>query len=285
LRALQSAGNIRADGGFFLRREADVLANLKRGIAQRKEALRIAMLTDTFAYNRLGIVIASATWGMPADLKITTAVAWTDATNAVPITDIQNLLRLARVRYGMSYNRLTMSRQAFDYMIGTVEFQNKAKPFLATGIGFANLSTQATSDMMALAVRVIGNGVTIELYDKRYWQQDAAGVTTSANYHPINKVIVTDSNLDGDTQSWDFAQGEVIEPVVASMLGGGGWGPMPAGGTFGPIGYATGPADLNPPNITYWGVDRGFPRKRQIQANAVLTVGSFTDSIAVGEPF
>jgi hypothetical protein len=58
------------------------------------------------------------------------------------------------------------------------------------------------------------------------------------------------------------------------------------GAQYGPIAYAT-PADanLNPPGVVYWGVARGFPRKHLLQASAVLTVGTYSDLIAVGEPF
>ena len=56
------------------------------------------------------------------------------------------------------------------------------------------------------------------------------------------------------------------------------------GATRGPISYAT-CESMNPPNITMWGVARGFPRKFMLQANAVLDVGPITDPVSVTEPF
>jgi hypothetical protein len=37
--------------------------------------------------------------------------------------------------------------------------------------------------------------------------------------------------------------------------------------------------------LTYWGVARGFPRKKRLSATAVLTVGAFSDPISLGPPY
>jgi hypothetical protein len=68
----------------------------------------------------------------------------------------------------------------------------------------------------------------------------------------------------------DWANAVVTESIVGSMVD------MPFGGfdgpQAGPVGYVTSPnTDLNPPNLTLWGVARGFPRKHKLGANAVLT--------------
>jgi hypothetical protein len=286
LRALQQAGTLSGPGAdVFLQREARGLMMLQEGIRQRKETLLVGMLTDSYSYSRLGITFTGASWGMPSDLKVTVSPVWTDAANAHPVSDLTNLYRTAQVRYGKLYNRITMSRQAFDYMIATTEFQNKAKLLLPNGITFTNLITQVTANMVALAEAIIDiPGLTIELYDQRYWDQDTAGNETSANYLPINQVIVTNSADDNNPTIWDWANGEVIEPLVQG-LGDASQGMGNPGPVYGPYAYAVPNRDANPPSIEYWAVARGWPRKHQIQANACLTVGTFTDSIAVGAPF
>lgn len=288
-RRLQQAGTpalAQGEGSFFLNREAQMLDSLRVGILQRIEAMLVAMLMDTFSYNRLGIKITGATWGMPSDLKITVSTAWTDAANATPVSDIQSAIRVGEVRYGKQYRRATMSRAAFEVMIATTEFQNKAKPFLATGIGLTNLDTNVTSDMIALAQRVIGYpGFIIETYDQRYWEQAADGSESSTNYQPLNVVILTDPADDGDATVWDFGQGEVIEPQVAALSDrGNGAGALAGAPVYGPFTYATISDELNPPNLTYWAVDRGWPRKYDRTASAALTVGTITDTIATTDP-
>jgi hypothetical protein len=101
---------------------------------------------------------------------------------------------------------------------------------------------------------------------------------------PINKVGLSNSGDDNDPTAYDFANGITTESIVSGLVKNEMLGTI-GGPTRGPIAYATAPSDLNPPQVVYWGVARGFPRKYRLQATAVLTVGTFTDTIPVGPPF
>ena len=79
---------------FFTDWESQVQFNLKLGLQQRVELLLVAMMTDSFVDDRLGLKV-NASWGMPADLKVVSAVAW-DNPAATPIDEILNLRRLAQ---------------------------------------------------------------------------------------------------------------------------------------------------------------------------------------------
>jgi hypothetical protein len=268
------------DLGFFRDWESRTIFNLRLGIQQRIEVLLSAMMQDSFVYDRLGMKV-NASWGMPADLKVTTATAW-DNVAATPITDLLSMVRLAQVRYGQSFNRLTMSLAAFNYMIATTEFQNRAKAFIPIGFTLTGqYATENTDDMRNLARRVLG--LELEFYDQRYWSQNELGVPSSFSFWPVNKVLLDSSTNDNNAQVWDFANAVVMESVVASLGG----NPITGAGAqaVGPISYATFPENLNPPEITYWAVQRGFPRKHLLQSNAVLTVGSFSDPITATVPF
>jgi hypothetical protein len=279
---LQQAGL--NDNGLLTNFENWVIDALLLGVRQRMEALIIAMWLDSYTYDRFGVKIDGATWGTPADLKVSTAVAWTDSVNATPVNDVWTLKRLARIRYGKNYRRLTMSTQAFLYMIATTEFQNKARTLLAPNVSFVNLNTANLDDMQALASRVMG--MQLEFYDTRYWQQQANGETISRNFLPVNKVVLSDPGDDNKPMVMDFANGIVTETVVAQMVSGANSMLGSLGGPQrGPVAYATANPQLDPPEITYWGVGRGFPRKYELQATAVLTVGTFEDTIPVGVPF
>lgn len=272
------------DNGLVTNFENRIIDSLLLGVRQRMEALIVAMWIDAASYDRLGIIIDGATWGMPSDLKVTPAVAWTDAANATPVNDIWTLKRLARIRYGKTYSRITMSTQAFLYMIATVEFQAKAKVFIPPQLTFTNINTANLDDMRALALRTLG--MEIEFYDTRYWQQQQDGSTFSRNFLPINKVVLSDPSDDNRPMVMDFANGVVTETIVADLVGNANSMLGSLGGPArGPVAYATANPDLDPPQITYWGVGRGFPRKWELQATAVLTVGTFEDTIPVGVPF
>jgi hypothetical protein len=268
------------DRAMFLDWETRTLDAVLLGLRQRMEALIIAMHVGSLSYDRLGITLTNVSWGRPSDLTITTNVAWDTAATATPVADILNAVLIGRVRYGVVYNRVTMSTQAFRYMIATTEFQDKATALLTAGLSFTNLSTAALGQMQDLASRLLA--MEIELYDARYWYQTPAGAVANAPFLPITNVILSSTNDDDDPAVADFANGIVTESVVASLaqtttgdLG---------GRQRGPIAYTTASPDLNPPNVTYWGVARGFPRLHRKAASACLTVGSFTDTIPTTEP-
>lgn len=264
--------------GFFTDWENRTLFNLKLGLQQRVEVLLSAMFQDSFVYDRLGMKV-SAAWGMPSELKPTVSTAW-DNIAATPVSDILIMKRLLNVKYGGDVNRATMSLAAFNYMTATTEFQNRAKAFIPIGFSLPTQYNIAnTQEMQALAVKIFG--ISFELYDQRYWSQDEQGVPSSFPYWPITKVLLDDSNNDGDTRVFDFANTSVIEAKVASLGG----EPIAAPDAVGPLSYVTFPENLNPPEITYWAVQRGFPRKHMLYTNVSMTVGAFSDPIGATVPF
>lgn len=285
LNQLQSIMNGQAmpqDMGLFTNYENRVIDGLLLGVRQRMEALIIAMQLDSLTYDRLGIKITGATWGMPSDLKVTPGVTWDTAATATPVADLWSVRRTARVRYGQEYTRATMSTQAFMYMIATTEYQNKARTFLAPNVSFTNLNVADLTFQQNLAQNVLG--MQIELYDARFWSQGPDGTLVSAPLLPITKVILSNTGDDNDPTAFDFANAVTTESIVSSLAPSEMLGSI-GGPTAGPIAYATVPNDLNPPQITYWGVARGFPRKHRLQSTAVLTVGTFSDTIPVGPPY
>lgn len=253
------------------------------GLSWRSEALRIAMLLDGFSYDRLGIKITNMSWGMPSDLKVTPATPWTTSASATPVADILGVKEVAMVKYGLDLNRMTMSMQAFRAMIACAEFQAKAKLFIASPYDIAgNLTLTDYGTMRPLAEKVIG--MTIEFNDYRYWSTDSTGARESARFMPIEKVILTDSSYDGRSDIWDFANGMVMESLFLGMPNNSVIGSLPSA-QRGPLSYCTFNPTLNPPDLTIWGVKKGFPRRMTLQSNAYLSVGSLTDSIAVTDPF
>jgi hypothetical protein len=270
----------------FLQFVGPTVDSILNGLRMRLEALIVGMYIDQLTYDRLGFKATGISWGMPSDLKITVAIPWTDAANATPVTDILAAKLTAQVRYGIRYNRMDMSTQAFRYMIATTEFQNKAKVVIPQTLSFANFSLLNLEQQRSFASSVL-DVQEINLYDSRYWTQDTAGNISSAPYLPINVVCLSDRNNDQNADVMDFANGIVTESMLmdfapAGVIGAGGFNRQ---GERGPISYATVPPDLNSPNLTLWGVMRGFPRKFMLQATAALTVGAFTDLIPVTEPF
>lgn len=191
-------------------------------------------------------------------------------------------LRYASVRYGKVFNRATMSSAAFNYLVAQTAFQNRAKAaFFPAAVG-ATMPIQAMAQMRPIVEAL--TGLSIEIYDSRYYQQATDGTYANGSFLPVNKVILSNTADDNKRAVTDFASGVVTETLVGQMANTNAIGGLP-GPSRGPISYCTVPGDLNPPNLTAWGVARGFPRKKQLQAHSVLTVGSFSDPIPTTPPF
>jgi len=273
-----------SDMGLFTDQQNRSLAAVLLGVRQRAEQLRVAMLCDGlgFSYDRLGIKLSNVTWGMYSDLKVTVGTGWDTAASATPIADILAVKLTGAVRYGVNYNRVTMSTQAFRLLIATTEAQNKARQYLAPNVSYTNLNISDLAQQKNLMQNVLG--MQIELYDARFWSQDSSGAITSAPFLPITNVLLTDTANDGNGMAYDFGNGVVTESTVARVAGMGVVGGQLAG-SYGPLAYVTPTnVDLNAPGLTYWGVQRGFPRKLQKQASAVLSTGSYSDSISTAIP-
>jgi hypothetical protein len=233
--------------------------------------------------------ISGASWGMPSQLKVTTATpVQANPTTATMTDEILSLKLVASTQFGIDYNRITMSTAGFRAWIATTEFQNRAKLELRSDIGYTNLSLYDLTKQRMLAQSVLG--MEIEFYDARYWSATTAGVIASAPYWPLNKVMLSSTANDNNPMVQDFANGITTESRVMAGFGGG-TNTMNAGviGSFsggmrGPVGYAT-LEGMNPPHVTMWNVARGWPRKHILYANAVYDMGTVTDPVSVTEPF
>jgi hypothetical protein len=98
-------------------------------------SMAAGMLLDTFSYNRFGINVSGATWGMPANLKVTPSTAWSNIA-ATPISDIFTLQQVAWLNYGITYDKITMGLTDFNAMVATTEFANKATLTIGEGVAF-----------------------------------------------------------------------------------------------------------------------------------------------------
>lgn len=250
---------------FLARRVTNALRSVKilRGI------VIAGMVVDSFAWDRLGVKL-NLTFGMHNALKVTPGVLWTTPGSATPVSDVQGMNVVASEQYGFTYDRLTMSRYAYNLMLGTTEYQDKAKG--ASGMYLAaNLPAAQDPRSAVLASAVLG--MQIEIDDSQYQLESADGsIVTGNRYVPQNKVVLTNSAFDGDPSVWNFGNCIVTESIVASFSSGEKL--LPAR-VRGPIGYAA-PANptLNPPQLSVFGVQRGMARRMNRAVSAVLTVAA-----------
>ncbi|MCW5936735.1 MAG: major capsid protein [Fimbriimonadaceae bacterium] len=244
------------------------------GVEARRAALVCAMMSDVGTYNAFGIQFTNMSWGMPANLKTTLAgnrrwIAGNEAT-ALPVTDIREMRDTAIQQYGIRYDRVTMSAAKLQFMASTTEFRNLAAVVrqLDLPVGF-NFNTLELGPLRQVVGAVLD--IDIEVEDAVYFVENEDGTQTSSRYFNAADVILSVKAFDGNTSVWDFANAVVTESIVGNkanvaLVGGGFASPV-----RGPVGYGTGSPDLNPPNITLWGVQRGFPRKHMETATARIS--------------
>jgi hypothetical protein len=276
----------RIDAGRAARRDvslaedyvARTTVEMRQGVFARMETMLAGMALDAFSYDKLGIKITNGSWGMPSDLKVTPTYLWSDATNATPINDLQTLVNVGSTKYGVTYNRITMSTTAFTNATLTAEFRSKAAFYTQiVGVTAQNFPTGDRRSMQQIMSQMLG-GMEIEFYDAQVWTENLDGSESSARYLPVNKVILGSTQADNNRLYWDWANAVVPETrpgMVPLMIGAEG----EIGGSYGeeregPIAYATA-ADPhgNPPGQIIWAAGRGYPRKHKETITAVLTVG------------
>jgi hypothetical protein len=254
---------------YFSDWEVSTGNRLVQGLRQRVNALICAMQVDGMDYNRLGMDLRSATWGMPSDLKVTAANGWDDATNSTPISDMQVIMtEVAPDNYGERYDRVTMGSKAFRYLTQSTEFQRRVSGDLRYTFTTGQLNFRDTGAMQSMLSNLLN--AEVEVYDGSYTTKNNTGKDVRQRVLPTNKVILSTRSDDNNLESMDFANGVVTESVAGSAIGLPGF----SGEEFGPVVYMTSNNDLNPPDIRVWAVMRGFPRKHRETATAVLTVGS-----------
>lgn len=252
---------------------------LVEGIIMGENYAAVGMMTDSISWDMYGIK-ASAAFAMPSVLKSNFAVAVTDTANSLPIDYIRAYLLSARVGYGMQFDRIEMSTAAFRAIIATTNFGDNVKGYIRPDLTVQRINTSDIQLMQGIMASML-NVTRIDLCDEVYSKENADGTQTMARYLGLSKLLFTRIQDDNADDAWDFAYTTTVESIVAdlsgqttSVLGG-----LPPVNTQGPVGYVTVPSELDAPEVVFWAVDRGFPRKNQEFRSGVMDVGSLTDPL------
>lgn len=272
LKRINRGGGIPGDRGLFSQYIRHELESKLAAVRIMQNRMIAGMMIDTFSYQKGGIVYSGISWGMPADLKFTPTIAWTAANlaTATPVTDLQAYVDYAQTNYNESYNRVSMSKSQFNIVVRTDNFRNNAKPYTQLASDPTIFPVNVTRTMAQLFEQI--TGLQIETYDATYKDENNDGTKTTSRYIPDNTAFLSNTADDNNSAAFDFGHTTVNETEVGIVPGtqviGGGF----AAPQFGPVSYATIKGDLNPPNLTLWAVERGFPRKHRASATARITM-------------
>jgi hypothetical protein len=250
--------------------ELSLAQNLVTGVRQRMNQLCAAMMLDGVTYDRLGFKI-NAGFGTPAELKQTLVgnFTWTSGhtTTMTPITDLQYMAQSVAPTLGKNYNRVTMATTTFQKIIASNEFSERVRLLLRLEPTQFALNTYDVANMRNLFEAV--TGLVLELEDTTFRVRNTNGTSTSSRVLPENKVILSNSQDDNNAQAFDFANTIVDESIVAPLIEG---APNLGGPQVGPLSYYNGNRELNPPDLRAWAVAKGWPRKHDKYATAIITV-------------
>jgi len=250
--------------------ELQLAQNLVTGVRQRMNQLCAAMMLDGITYDRLGFKI-NAGFGTPAELKQTLVgnFTWTSGhtTTMLPITDLQYMAQTVAPTLGKSFNRVTMATATFQLIIASDEFAERVRLLLRLEPSQFSLNTNDVANMQTLFEAI--TGMKLELEDTTFRVRNTNGSSTSSRVLPANQVILSNTEDDNNTQAFDFANAIVDETIVAPLIEG---APNLGGPQVGPVSYYRGNPELNPPDLRAWAVAKGWPRKHDKNATAIITV-------------
>jgi hypothetical protein len=274
---LQNNAALPGEDGIVRSYAATKLANNILSIRIRMEMLLWAMWTGVTSYNKLGVRFSGIDWGMPSYSKIVPSTYFSNVAST-PFTVISNAANTVNQLHGKTFNRIEMSRKVFNYIVATDQFKAQANLFTARA-AFPTGSdpfASPTTNQNLLAQML---GLTLELRDESFEVQHNDGTGRFVRYMPEHLIVLSNSADDNNPAVREFSQAVVTESVMMNLPGvnviGASTG-MPI--QRGPVGYATVPYDLNPPNATIWGVTRGMPRRsdkvQTVTIEAILPVAA-----------
>jgi hypothetical protein len=241
------------------------LPNIKQGVALNQQdvnRMNRLMGQNTMTLGR------EEFFGTPADTRQAVTLAWgTNPTTATPITDINNHANYLALTYGLTVNRITLTRTDFLNMVATTQVKNLSQAII--GIPATNAINTANLPLMRNYIGSMLGGWDVEIDDHVYRTEEMDGTSTTHVDLPVGNAVLTDSRLDGDRRFFDFASAPLTEALVAGLVGDTDSGL--GGQERGPAVFATCPEDYNPPSIVVWGAMRGFPRRKQKVVSGVLT--------------
>lgn len=269
---LEAGGGTRFDElsvrGYVANRIDDIL----RGIDERKELMIIAMYLDTFSYDRGGVKISGAGWGAPAAMKTTVSVYWTSPTTALPITDISTQAQNDLEVYGEMRNRITLRSEDLRLIFATDEFKDKAVLFHPFPPPAGTFPLTASLGQQTEILTKMLDGMVIRTIDGRYWDQLPDGDEESGNYWPLGKVMLDNTDNDGNARAAYLGNAVVTETAVSAMADVGGVVGRFEGQQSGPVAYTVASYALNPPDLTIWGVQKCWPVRYRQGLASILTV-------------
>lgn len=251
--------------------EFTMARDLVQGVRETMNWLCAAMFLDSFVYDRFNVV-ASSGFGTPSNLKVTKTggARWMQANLATmdAITDLQQLALVATTSYGKTFNRVDMSTTMFQLIIQSTAFKNQIRTLrgleASDPVDISIYNIQQARNLFTLI-----SGFQLNLEDKNIIVKNTDGTDSSTRVVPENKVILSSTDDDGNGAAFQFLQGIPEELTIGRLLQN-----APTVGVVQPgiCSYYEANPTLNPPDIRAWAVVKGFPSKKDIYSNAVLTV-------------
>jgi hypothetical protein len=227
---------------------ADTLVS---GLKQRIELLLIAALTNSYKRDRYGIKM-DMDFGLPKHLHHNLKREYT-------VLDTIKLMKRRSKKH--KFDRITLGLPAFKRITQTPKFQK--------------LVARKLNEEQRRDIEQVRNLLSdylkmeIEFHDRTFAERANDGSRNVQRMFPDNKILLTCSAYDNTNKSIEFANAVVMESIVASITGD---LSLTGGIQYGAIGYFTGTRDLNPPQITAWAVLRGFPKIKDKESFATLTL-------------
>ncbi len=155
-------------------------------------------------------------YGIPADQKTGTSIAWSTSATAKPFSvDIKNILKASRsnTKGRIRLKHAWLNQETFNNLVETTECQKLCATYVANALGLQQIPDLAAVNAMAAKVpylyglqfHVIDQDVTVELLD---------GSRVSGNPFADNVVVFTEDAVLGETY-WKRPVGMDVKGTAA----------------------------------------------------------------------
>lgn len=222
-----------------------------KGVNQRFNQMLVPYMLGR-DINAYGIVFKTTNKVAP---QIHRKADWT--VNPHPLASIRGHLKAVKNKYGVTYDRVTMS----STMLRAIVRNCDNKKVIKAG------STGIKEGIVALGKAL---KLEIEIYDGTFATRGTDGTLKHIPYLPKDVLLFSNTANDNKKDVFHFGNAVVTESIVSTLFNtnAGNFG----GAMVGPIGYYTVEGNLNPPDVKAWAVSRGLPVLVDATAFSSLTV-------------
>lgn len=182
------------------------------------EALSTGTITITADNNPDGIVVGTIELEMPEENKVNASVAWSDAANSKPITDITNLVNGAYAK-GKTFAKMLIDNTAFLQFMKSKEVKDTVGTFFGLSAAARNSQTAPLTSDRINEYMTAAKLPIFEIVDIRVPIEKDGEVSILQPFKAANIAFIPDGNLGEIKNALAMEEMKPVEHVTYNKKG------------------------------------------------------------------